>query len=165
MGGATVDNTSAFHNAVLQLKPGSPVTLTYRRGGVDRSVIVAPGTAEELAGRLLRADPQDAPGFRERGKAFHYLGNDDAAIADLSKAISLDPKDAAALDGLGLAQTARKDHDQAIAALTEAIRLDPRSATAYRNCGNSVKALGDSARAEGYYKYASYLEAQAGKAK
>ena len=102
----------------------------------------APATAEDLTSRLLRIDPQDAAAFRGRGRAFLALGNADAAIADLSKAIHLDPQDAEAHDLLGQARSAKGDLVAAVADYDEAIRIDPKSARYHDDRGKALNAKG-----------------------
>ena len=73
---------------------------------------------------------------------------------------ALAPKDALALNNRGLVYAAKKQYARAIADYLEAIKINPEYAEAYRNCGIAVKAQGDKTRAEGYEKYARFLESK-----
>lgn len=79
--------------------------------------------------RAIRLDPNLAPAYDARGRAFRF--NPDRAIVDFNEAIRLDPRLARAYADRGAAYRLSGDADRALTDLNEAIRLDPTNAYAY----------------------------------
>ena len=74
-----------------------------------------PVSAREAFDRALAADPDHAPGYRERARCLSIRGEAVAAVADAERALALDPDDldtalvrAAALDRAGRTEDARR---------------------------------------------------------
>jgi tetratricopeptide (TPR) repeat protein len=81
--------------------------------------------------------------WKQRGQAYHNLGQHSLAAADLTKAIVLDENYAAAYWRRGEAYMALGDRDAAIADLTRALPLVPESAKDIRV---EIKALLEKAK-------------------
>jgi lipoprotein NlpI len=73
--------------------------------------------------------------FHNRGIARTRMGEYDAAIADLDKAIRVNPQAARAFTSRGIAWHAQGDYERAIADYDAAIRLNPRDVLAVNNRG------------------------------
>ena len=71
------------------------------------------------------SDPQDAPGFVERGNRYSRNGAYDRAISDYTAAIELDGALADAYFNRGVSYYELARYDDAIADLTRAIELAP----------------------------------------
>jgi tetratricopeptide (TPR) repeat protein len=69
-----------------------------------------------------------AVNYFNRGNAYHDKGDNDRAIADYARAISIDPKFAIPYYNRGLIYNKKGDYDRAIADYTQAIGVDPRYA-------------------------------------
>jgi tetratricopeptide (TPR) repeat protein len=74
--------------------------------------------------------------YGNRGMAYSLKGQNDKAIADLNKAITLGPSNPNNYNGRGLTYWHTKQYDEAIADFTKAIALKPDFAVAYNNRGN-----------------------------
>ena len=81
----------------------------------------------------MKFDRNSALAYVNRGAFYQAKGDYEAAIKDLSEAISREPNLASARNGRGLAYHGKGDFDHAIADFNEAIKLDPKYATAYLN--------------------------------
>ena len=85
---------------------------------------------------VIKAKPESAPAYNNRGLANSKLGHYGDAIADYDRAIELDPQSAAAYYNRGLAKDElRREYKSAIADYDRAIELDPQHADAYNNRG------------------------------
>ena len=80
--------------------------------------------------------------YNNRGNAYSYKGQYDAAIKDYDKVLSLKPGYADAYGNRGAAYSKRGEHDRAIKDFDKAIELNPDGAVAYNNRGNAYCAKG-----------------------
>ena len=109
-------------------------------GGVA-SRLEPPSAADFLESRLWRNGLAIA--HANRGAAYCYKGEYDAAIADYTEAIGLHRTFANAYVNRGNAYCSKRDYHRAIADHTEAIRLQPRDPQPYRERAEAYRALGD----------------------
>lgn len=106
---------------------------------------------------LLRAMPDNAEAYYERGKLYVKLGRYREAVKDLGAAIRLEPGQAKYYHARGFALARQSLLDNALKDFDEAVRLSPRFAKAYgargtiysitEQCG---RALGEFAKASEY---------------
>lgn len=87
--------------------------------------------AISLADEIIGVDPANAGAYLVRGIANYSTGQTDAALVDLSKAISLDARDAEAYLYRGLAYNRKKDSSAAVADFSQALKLNPQYGVAY----------------------------------
>jgi tetratricopeptide (TPR) repeat protein len=81
----------------------------------------------------------DNPGvLLNRAGALGDVGELEAALADLQRAITVSPLYAAAHNNLGNVFRRQKKLDEAVAAIRKAIELDPKDAIAYGNLGAAL---------------------------
>jgi tetratricopeptide (TPR) repeat protein len=123
----------------------SPSTSQFepRRASVlDKQVAADPATvaqggsaADDAQSPDAAADPQDAPSFIKRGRAYLDRNDYDKAIADFNHALLFAPKSPAAYFNLGRANKLKGDYPQALADYTQAIQLNPKMVAAYVNRG------------------------------
>jgi superkiller protein 3 len=107
----------------------------------------------------------DNPGVLvNRARALYYVGELEAAIADLQRAIALAPRYVGAHNNLGTVLVAQKKLDEAIAAFCKAIALDPKDATAHNNLGNALRVQGRPTEAIPYLRKAIELDPKCGTA-
>jgi tetratricopeptide (TPR) repeat protein len=93
------------------------------------------GRAIDDFSAAIKLDSKNPVYYRERGRAYNWMDNDDKAIEDFSVAIGLNPNYAVVYNSRGILR-ARKDEDVlAIEDYTKAIELDPKFIYAYRNRG------------------------------
>src|SRR5262245_43440118 len=85
---------------------------------------------EKFLLELLEPDEDCSEAYINRGIAYGAKGDNDRAIADLSKAIEINPKYAAAYYNRGAAYRAKGDNDRAIADYSSAERRDAKDAAA-----------------------------------
>jgi len=77
----------------------------------------------------------DARLFLLRGVAYQNTKNSDAAIADLTRALTIDPSLAMAYSWRGIALSAKGENDLALADFSKAIEYNPQDAQAFYNRG------------------------------
>ena len=85
----------------------------------------------------------DAQYWYVRGATYNDLGLDDAALADLDKAVSLDPRHPLAHNTLGLVRARLGQLEQAVEDFSLAIAINPGFALAYNNRGAVYRQLGE----------------------
>jgi tetratricopeptide (TPR) repeat protein len=85
--------------------------------------------------------------YINRANAYHRKGDDDRALADIAKAISLFPKLAPIYKLRGDMFLGKGEYDRAIADYGEAIRLNPKYGASYSNRGVVYLSRGDPDRA------------------
>jgi tetratricopeptide (TPR) repeat protein len=88
--------------------------MRLRRDDVDRAI-------NDLSD-AIRADPQFADAYLQRGQALFKSGDADRAVADFSAALTIDTRHAAAYKARGMAMLYKGDDDAAIRDLTSAIQ-------------------------------------------
>lgn len=106
---------------------------------------------------LLKAMPDNAAAYYERGKLYGRLGRYREAVKDLDAAVKLEPGKAEYYYARGLILGTRSLFDNALKDFNEAVRLSPRFAAAYNARGTAYvateqcgKALAEFARAAEY---------------
>jgi tetratricopeptide (TPR) repeat protein len=82
-----------------------------------------------------------------RGNAYQGKGDQDRAIADITKAIALDPKSGGAYVNRAQIHAIKGEYDQAVADATKAVEIDPTLAIAYVSRANIHVRRGDFERA------------------
>jgi protein O-GlcNAc transferase len=97
--------------------------------------------AEELIGKAIKVNPNDAAAYSNRGIVLADLKRLDEALASYDKAIALKPDYAEAYNNRGNALKNLKRLDEALASYDKAIALKPDYAEAYYNRGNALKDL------------------------
>lgn len=136
---------------------GPPVDFTLR----ERERI-SQGASEDTKkisryNALLKAMPDNAAAYYERGKLYGRLGRYRQAVKDLDAAVKLEPGKAEYYYARGLVLGTRSLFDNALKDFDEAVRLSPRFAAAYNARGTAYvateqcgKALAEFARAAEY---------------
>jgi Tfp pilus assembly protein PilF len=80
---------------------------------------------------VLRRKPDDEAIYVSRGLCYAQKDDDDKALADFDKAVSLNPKNVQALQLRGSAHSQKGDKEKALADFKEAISVDPNNAGTY----------------------------------
>jgi len=83
-----------------------------------------------------------AMAYSNRSRAYYYLGQNDSAISDATKAVSLNSRYANAYINRGNAWFAKEDFNKAAADYAQAIESDAKSAAAHFNYGLAYHRLG-----------------------
>jgi len=119
--------------------------------------------AIEIFTQVIEISPNDAVGYKKRGKSCCDLGDYGRAIEDFTKAIQINPYDADAYFYRGNAFYELGDKPEAIEDYTQAIKINPNDADAYINRGNLRDELGDTQGAVADFHKAADLYQKAGK--
>ena len=90
----------------------------------------------------IRADPNEATSWMNRGHIWLLKADYDRLLADCSEAIRLQPDNANAFVGQGHAWSGKGEFDRAIASYSKAIELDAASTSAYLHRGFAWKEKG-----------------------
>ena len=106
---------------------------------------------------LLSARPDDGTVLYNLGIAESDLGETDAAISHLTRAIEIDPSSANAYIGLGVAQQRVGDTEAAWRSLARAVEVEPRNGHAHRNLGAILGSVGRGEGAERHLREAVRL--------
>lgn len=93
--------------------------------------------------RAIELNPRNAIAFNNRGAAFAYQENIEAAIQDFTQAITMDTQLAVAYKNRGHALTLKGEMDAAIQDFIEAINLNPLDAGTYNYRGAAYQEQGD----------------------
>jgi tetratricopeptide (TPR) repeat protein len=133
-------------------------TLTALREAVQCYQSGQIATAEEICDRILETSPKQADALHLAGLIALQMGNQDKAIARISRAVEEDPSNPMFHNNLGIAFEKRRKLDEAIACYQKAVQLDPHSFEAYTNMGNAFKAQGKFEEGIGCYKKALELK-------
>jgi tetratricopeptide (TPR) repeat protein len=146
--------TASAAGSTRTIHPGRALALAERK---RRQGFLA--EAEELARRVIAADPSNAEAVHMLGIMAHQSGKIDEAIDHLRRAIVL--KGDVALYHANLGEMCRLAGrlDEAIAAGRRALELDPKSASALNNLGIALFDRGDFEQALHYYDRAIALQA------
>ena len=116
-----------------------------------------PGEAVKLLQQALRLDP-DLPGLRyQLGLAFHAIGDEADAQAELREAVDRAPGSAEAHNYLGIALFQAGDARAALDEFRAAATLAPNDPNAHFNLGEAMARTGDSASAVEELRIASHL--------
>lgn len=93
--------------------------------------------------RALEHMPHYARALLHRGQALSQLGEQTAAIADLTRAIELNPRDPLAYETRGNAHVHKQNFQEALKDYTRAIELEPADPVLYSNRGIARAYSGD----------------------
>jgi tetratricopeptide (TPR) repeat protein len=113
--------------------------------------------AGHLYSEILRSQPDYIPVLHLLGVLFYQLGDYDAAIVHIKKALSLNPNNPEAYNHLGSALKAKGKIDEAIVCHQQAVKLNPYFAEAYYNLGNACIDKSQKDEAIGHYRKAIEL--------
>ena len=116
-------------------------TNTGVHGWLPRSHTVTLDRAVVFFTQRIVKDPGNAVNYQDRATAYRLLGQYDAALGDISVAISLEPGDAAYLNSRGSIYEEKKEYERAIASYNAAIRLNPGDWMAWANAAGARYAL------------------------
>lgn len=98
--------------------------------------------AEALYRQILQQDPNHADALHFLGVLAHQVGQNEAAVALISKAINIFPTSSGMYCNLGLALQALGKRDAAVENYQKAIVLQPDYPDAYYNLGNTLQEQG-----------------------
>lgn len=131
LGRALVDmdrgvRTLAEH-AITMIWPRVGLAIHQRRlGAVDEQLDEGDyDRASQLAGRIIQDAPWIAQSWYQRGKAFHHLGQSDAATRDCHQALEINPYHFQAAAVMGQAYETQHNLVAALEAYRRALRLNP----------------------------------------
>ena len=105
----------------------------------------------------IKANPNDAEAYKNRGDAYAKLKKYDKALDDCNKAIEFNPNSAEAYNNRGIAYSDLNNYKKAVSDYTKAIELKSNDGLYYYNRGLAYEALGDSSRADPDFKKATEL--------
>lgn len=92
---------------------------------------------------LIKSKKVSSGTYFGRGRAYHELGNNQAALEDYKLSIIENPLNAKAHSNLGLVYGSLKDFNSAIKSFNRAIEINPKYDHAYSNRGVAKGASGD----------------------
>lgn len=110
---------------------------------INKEEVISVAEAPAFFSEYIRKHPRHAWGYLSRGLAWSALDNDDNAITDFTKALSLDPEYEIAYYDRGICWMDRGELDNAIRDFNEAIRLDPEYVRAWYNRGATWYQMGE----------------------
>jgi TolB-like protein/Tfp pilus assembly protein PilF len=140
------DKAHADALKAIALAPDLALGHSALAGYYDEGVLDFVRTNEEQE-RALALAPGDAEVLRYYGLFAAMMGQSDAGIAAIRRAISLDPLDGGNRKNLGWALYYGRRYQEAIGAFQDALDLRPKDAEAYAYRGLAYYALGDYERA------------------
>lgn len=85
-------------------------------------------------------DPNNAPAYYERARAYHEMGDDTQALADFERVRTLNPEDVEAYNAIANIYLEQGDPEKALESLSTSLRLAP-SADGYNQRGQAYAAL------------------------
>jgi tetratricopeptide (TPR) repeat protein len=109
------------------------------------------GESIKSLAKSLEINPDSAEAHRILGNDLAIIGRYDYALREYDAALRLDPASAEVHYNLGKICAIQDDWTKARAEFEKAIQVDANYMEAYNALGFAVEALGDNARAEGYY--------------
>lgn len=122
-----------------------------------RLISSQPAEAVKLLEQALRLD-SGLPGIQyELGLAYHAIGDEADAAAELREAVSREPDSAAAHNNLGIVLFQAGDPKSALEEFRDAARLAPRDANARFNVAEALARTGENERAVEELRIASGL--------
>lgn len=98
--------------------------------------------ARDVYDWVIRAHPEDATAFLNRGVSWAAVGDHRRAVEDFSRALQLQPMDATAYYDRGLSLAAQDKLQRAIEDYSAALRITPQNASAHYARGVARAALG-----------------------
>jgi tetratricopeptide (TPR) repeat protein len=108
--------------------------------------------------RLAAVVPDHPAVLFSRARAYVELGDVDAAIGDLERALELDPDDADAHNRLGVLLEGRGSFAEALEHYERVVALAPDNPVGWRNRGDALRALGRADAAATSYRRAVELD-------
>ena len=93
--------------------------------------------------KAIKANPQDAVAYNNRGSAKGQLGDHKGAIADCDRALEINPQYADAYNNRANVKNQSGDYEGAIADCDQALGINPQSMLAYCIRGNAKRLLGN----------------------
>ena len=91
--------------------------------------------AIEAFSKALKADPNNAEAYNNRGIAWYSIGKYDRALDDYNKALEINPRSAEILSNRGITWFSKGKYNLAINDYDKALGIDPQCAKAYTNRG------------------------------
>jgi len=113
---------------------------------------------ERVTKRALELDPRHFGALYSLANAQVTLGNQEGALENYNKAMSVNPADPAVLTNYGLALGLLGRHEEAIVLHEKAINYHPNYAPAHECLGSSCMAVGHTERAFGEFQKALRLD-------
>src|SRR5258706_8026783 len=114
---------------------GSDITDPNYIKGVDAFYAGRDEEVIQLMSAVIEANPNLAPPYQYRGRAYWYLQDCSAGLADEEKALSINPNYAAAWASRGLIDSCIGSDEQALEDYQKALSIDPSLAFAHENLG------------------------------
>ncbi len=111
-----------------------------------------------LYSKYIEQDQQNPIAYYQRGKAYFKIKDFNAAMSDLTKAISLKPEEAHFYGERGLIYYMAKNHDRAMADFDKAIDLEPKNPFRYASRAFIKDGLSDLEGAKTDYQKALELD-------
>lgn len=150
----------AAYTKALQREPTNSYALEHRALAYAALGDSKHAAADRVANAdaAVKADPDSASPYVDRGNLMLDSGQWDDAIKDFDHAITIDPKNAMALADRGLARAWKGDVDVASKDLNAALAIDPKNAVIFRARGIIAQQRNDSASAVTAYTAALKIE-------
>jgi tetratricopeptide (TPR) repeat protein len=114
--------------------------------------------AEQLYRSILDTLPEHTDALHLLGLVRHQLGDHDAAIESISRALSLKPGSSVYWENLGAVLHGARRFGEAIDALEQSLLLDPTNTKSHFNLGCAFQAVGEWDRAAASYQQALRLQ-------
>jgi len=127
----------------------APVTVADLQGGKAKLVVPTAGPA---------SDRQRAQQANDRGRQLYRETPYDAAVAQVTEALTLRPDCAQAANNLGFVYYRQQRYAEAARWLENTLKIDPSRAVAHFNLGDAYFHAGDKAKAK--QAYSTYLALQ-----
>jgi tetratricopeptide (TPR) repeat protein len=132
-----------FSPSAVPFKPGDPTATPLGSDltdpnyikGVDAFYANRDEEVIQLMSAVIEANPNLAPPYQYRGRAYWVLQDCHAGLADEEKALSINPNYAAAWASRGLIYACLGSDEQALEDFQRALSIDPSLAFAHENLG------------------------------
>jgi len=134
--------------------------LKLGRAWVRKSDVRTLEQSFEYWSERVRANPNDAEGYRWRGYMWHEKGEIDKEIEDYTEAVRLNPKDEMSYNNRANAWQLKGEFDKAVDDYTAVIRINPKDAGAFSSRGNLWFTKGDLNKAIQDYTDAIQIDAR-----
>lgn len=144
-GAGNYDQSLAYYNEALRLRPNDPSKSGYLAG--KAATLKETGdfdSAMASADEAIKKAPDNPDGYVQRGYAYLEKSKLDDALADFSKAVQLNPQTAYnPLIGRASVYAKKREYERAIEDFSAAILIDPVSPKAYYYRANAHRDRGD----------------------